>query len=63
MKVPMQAKPIMRNVNTGKIERGVNSSVNIGCLITKCAPCAINIVTGNIPGAISCAVSNCPQCI
>jgi len=63
MRIPIQAKPVMRNISTARIEAGVNSSVNIGCLLTKCAPCAVNLTTGNIPGAILCAVSNCPQCI
>ncbi|WP_268989045.1 hypothetical protein [Methanosarcina barkeri] len=37
MRIPIQAKPVMRNISTARIEAGVNSSVNIGCLLTKCA--------------------------
>ena len=62
MRLPTQAKPVMRNVSTAKIESGVKSSVNIGCLITKCAPCAARVISGDIAGAVTCAMTNCPQC-
>ena len=62
MRIPIQAKPVMRNISTARIEAGVNSSVNIGCLLTKCAPCAAKVISGDLAGAATCAISNCPQC-
>lgn len=62
MKLPKQAKPVMRTMSTSGIEAGVNSSVNTDCILTKCAPCAAKLISGDVAGAAICAISNCPQC-
>lgn len=63
MKLPNQAKPVMRNVSTARIEKGVNASDPIQCILTKCLPCAALAEQGNFVGAIACAIANCPQCL
>ena len=59
----MQVEPIVRNISMERIERGVNASIDLNCIATKCVPCAAKAVSGDISGAISCALTNCPQCI
>lgn len=56
MKLPKQAKPVMRNVSTARIEAGVNAAGLVDALACCASMCLFNPTE-------QCVRDKCPQCI